>query len=90
MPYMIMAFAVGIPIFLAELFVGQYSGFGAIKAYAHLAPFFSGKQKHRIDNERETIPAALIKCIVRAIRVLCVYTAMEMNHVYIMRAARIK
>lgn len=44
-PYMIMVFVVGIPIFFAELFVGQYSGFGAIKAYAHLAPFFSGKYR---------------------------------------------
>lgn len=42
-PYMIMVFLLGIPIFFAELFVGQYSGFGAIKAYARLAPFFSGK-----------------------------------------------
>lgn len=42
-PYMLMVFAIGMPIFFAELFVGQYGGIGAIKAYTRLAPFFSGK-----------------------------------------------
>lgn len=43
MPYLLMVFIIGLPIFFAELFVGQYSGLGPIKAYHHLAPFFQGK-----------------------------------------------
>ncbi|KAL5291317.1 hypothetical protein ACFFRR_010613 [Megaselia abdita] len=41
-PYLLMVFIIGLPIFFAELFVGQYSGLGPIKAYHHLAPFFQG------------------------------------------------
>lgn len=37
-----MVFIVGLPIFFAELVVGQYSGMGPNKAYARMAPFFSG------------------------------------------------
>ena len=43
-PYLIMVFLVGIPIFFAELFVGQYSGLGPIKAYGFLSPLFKGKR----------------------------------------------
>lgn len=42
-PYLIMVFVIGIPIFFAELFVGQYSGLGPIKAYSFLTPLFKGK-----------------------------------------------
>lgn len=42
MPYIIMVLVIGLPVFFAELFVGQYSGIGPIKAYARLAPFFQG------------------------------------------------
>lgn len=42
-PYIIMVLVIGLPIFFAELFVGQYSGIGPIKAYARMAPFFQGK-----------------------------------------------
>lgn len=37
-----MVFLIGLPIFYAELFVGQYCGFGPIKSYSRLSPFFSG------------------------------------------------
>lgn len=43
-PYLIMVFVIGLPIFFAELFVGQYSGVGPIKAYGFLAPLFKGKR----------------------------------------------
>lgn len=38
-----MVFVIGLPIFFAELFVGQFSGLGPIKAYQHLALFFHGE-----------------------------------------------
>lgn len=41
-PYLLMVFVIGIPIFFAELFVGQYSGLGPIKAYKFLSPLFKG------------------------------------------------
>lgn len=42
-PYILMVFVIGLPLFFAELFVGQYSGLGPTKAYQRLAPFFHGK-----------------------------------------------
>lgn len=42
MPYIIMVFLIGLPVFFAELFVGQYGGLGPIKAYQRLAPLFHG------------------------------------------------
>lgn len=45
-PYIIMVLVIGLPVFFAELFVGQYSGIGPIKAYARLAPFFQGINIH--------------------------------------------
>ena len=41
-PYFLMVFILGIPIFFAELFTGQFSGLGPIKAYSFIAPFFKG------------------------------------------------
>lgn len=41
-PYQLMIFILGIPIFFAELFTGQYSGSEPIKAYSYIAPFFKG------------------------------------------------
>ncbi|XP_055315455.1 sodium- and chloride-dependent glycine transporter 1-like [Sitodiplosis mosellana] len=41
-PYILMVFVIGIPIFFSELFVGQYSGLGPNQAYEYLAPFFHG------------------------------------------------
>lgn len=43
-PYFVMVLVIGLPIFFAELFVGQYSGLGPILAYGRLAPFFQGKR----------------------------------------------
>lgn len=42
-PYILMVFVIGLPLFFAELFVGQYSGLGPTKVYQRLAPFFHGK-----------------------------------------------
>lgn len=42
-PYLLMVFIIGLPIFFAELFVGQYSGLGPIKAYGFIAPLFKGE-----------------------------------------------
>lgn len=41
-PYIVMVFVIGLPIFFSELFVGQFSGLGPIKAYRYLAPIFQG------------------------------------------------
>lgn len=46
MPYILMVFVIGIPMFFSELFVGQYSGLGPNRAYEYLAPFFHGKYKN--------------------------------------------
>uniref|UniRef100_A0A1B0CZ55 Transporter n=1 Tax=Phlebotomus papatasi TaxID=29031 RepID=A0A1B0CZ55_PHLPP len=37
-----MVFIIGLPIFFAELYIGQYSGLGPNKAYARMSPFFEG------------------------------------------------
>lgn len=42
-PFIIMVVIIALPIFFSELFVGQYSGIGPVKAYARLSPFFQGK-----------------------------------------------
>lgn len=42
-PYFLMVFIIGLPIFFAELVIGQYSGLGPIKAFRFLAPLFKGK-----------------------------------------------
>lgn len=41
-PYLLMVIAFGFPVFFAELVIGQFSGLGAIKAFAFMAPFFKG------------------------------------------------
>lgn len=43
-PYLLMVFMIGLPIFFAELFVGQYTGIGPIKAYSFIAPLFKGEK----------------------------------------------
>lgn len=55
-PYFLMVLVIGLPIFFAELFVGQYSGLGPIMAYGRLAPFFQGEHDVRED-ERAGIGA---------------------------------
>jgi SNF family Na+-dependent transporter len=37
-----MIFIIGLPIFFAELFIGQFSGLGPNKAYGRMAPLFKG------------------------------------------------
>ncbi|CAG9805042.1 unnamed protein product [Chironomus riparius] len=41
-PYLLAAIFIGLPVFFAELIIGQYSGLGPTKAFAYLAPFFRG------------------------------------------------
>jgi SNF family Na+-dependent transporter len=41
-PYFLMVFIVGLPLFFAELIIGQYSGLGPIKAFTFIAPLFKG------------------------------------------------
>ncbi|XP_069668655.1 sodium- and chloride-dependent glycine transporter 2-like isoform X2 [Periplaneta americana] len=41
-PYIIMLFTMGLPIFFLELVVGQYSGLGPNKAFQRMAPIFHG------------------------------------------------
>lgn len=33
---------IGFPLFFLELYIGQYTGLGPIKAFAAIGPFFSG------------------------------------------------
>lgn len=42
-PFLIMVLVVGMPLFYAELVIGQYSGLGPIKAFSFLTPLFKGK-----------------------------------------------
>lgn len=42
-PFVLMVLIIALPIFFSELYVGQYSGIGPVKAYARLAPFFQGE-----------------------------------------------
>jgi len=42
-PYLLAAIFIGLPIFFAELVIGQYSGLAPIKAFSFMAPFFRGK-----------------------------------------------
>lgn len=41
-PFFIMVIFIGLPLFFLELYVGQYTGLGPIKAFAAIGPFFSG------------------------------------------------
>ncbi|KAK9709539.1 Sodium:neurotransmitter symporter family [Popillia japonica] len=40
--YLIMMFLVGMPIFLLELIIGQYTGIGPDQTFRRIAPIFSG------------------------------------------------
>lgn len=44
-PYFLMVFIVGLPLFFAELIIGQYSGLGPIKAFSFIAPLFKGRHR---------------------------------------------
>ncbi|XP_012214972.1 sodium- and chloride-dependent glycine transporter 1-like isoform X2 [Linepithema humile] len=41
-PFIIMLITMGMPIFFLELCMGQYTGFGPVKAFRHMAPAFHG------------------------------------------------
>jgi len=41
-PYFLMLLVIGIPAFLMELHIGQYSAMGPSTVYAHLSPLFKG------------------------------------------------
>ncbi|XP_026321854.1 sodium- and chloride-dependent glycine transporter 1-like isoform X2 [Hyposmocoma kahamanoa] len=40
--FFIMLIFLGLPLFYLELYIGQYTGVGPIKAFSSIAPFFSG------------------------------------------------
>ena len=42
-PYTIMLLFIGIPCFLMELTLGQYSAMGPVTVYSNLSPLFKGK-----------------------------------------------
>lgn len=41
-PFILMLLLIGLPLFYLELFIGQYSGYGPVKAFTFIAPFFGG------------------------------------------------
>ncbi|XP_073943260.1 sodium- and chloride-dependent glycine transporter 1-like [Choristoneura fumiferana] len=41
-PFFLMLIFIGLPIFFLELYIGQYSGMGPLKAFSAISPFFSG------------------------------------------------
>ncbi|CRK94126.1 CLUMA_CG007649, isoform C [Clunio marinus] len=41
-PYLAMVLVIGLPLFYAELVIGQYSGLGPIKAFSFISPLFKG------------------------------------------------
>jgi len=41
-PYFLMLAVIGVPTFLLELMIGQYSGMGPVTVYAKLSPIFKG------------------------------------------------
>ncbi len=42
MSYLLMLFSAGLPIFLLEIYLGQYTGMGPVKIFASLTPLLSG------------------------------------------------
>nr|XP_026484287.1 sodium- and chloride-dependent glycine transporter 1-like [Vanessa tameamea] len=41
-PFFLMLVLIGLPIFYLELYIGQYTALGPIKAFSSIGPFFSG------------------------------------------------
>ncbi|XP_053603370.1 sodium- and chloride-dependent glycine transporter 1-like [Plodia interpunctella] len=41
-PFFLMLMIIGLPLFFLELYVGQYTGLGPLKAFSAISPFFSG------------------------------------------------
>ena len=42
-PYFIMLFLVGLPMYFMELAIAQYSGLGPTRIFGRMAPIFKGK-----------------------------------------------
>lgn len=42
LPFFLMLIFIGLPIFYLELYIGQYTGLGPLKAFSAISPFFSG------------------------------------------------
>ncbi|XP_072939826.1 sodium- and chloride-dependent glycine transporter 1-like isoform X1 [Epargyreus clarus] len=41
-PFFLMVLLIGLPLFYLELYVGQFTGLGPLKAFSSISPFFSG------------------------------------------------
>lgn len=85
-PYMLMVFVIGLPIFFAELFVGQYSGLGPLKAYQYLAPFFHGKHKHVwVGGELKLINIEIKQpnCIAKGVKMKSICVANVVKQVFV-------
>lgn len=41
-PFLLMMILIGLPLFFLELYIGQYTSLGPLKAFAAIGPFFSG------------------------------------------------
>lgn len=41
-PYFIMLFGLGLPIYFLEMTIGQYAGIGPIKTFGYVAPIMKG------------------------------------------------
>ncbi|XP_045534883.1 sodium- and chloride-dependent glycine transporter 1 [Papilio machaon] len=41
-PFLLMMILIGLPLFFLELYIGQYTSLGPLKAFEAIAPFFSG------------------------------------------------
>lgn len=84
-PYFVMVLVIGLPIFFAELFVGQYSGLGPIKAYGRLAPFFQGKRIWRVVCTYAHVLCCISNCAAHLYctnrhRVICTNGELLSNH----------
>ena len=61
-PYAIMLLFIGIPAFLLELTLGQYSALGPVTVYSNLSPMFKGKLKFTMNRLRMK-KFVCLKCI---------------------------
>ena len=41
-PYFLMLFSAGLPVFFLEILLGQYAGVGPVKTFGHLVPLLRG------------------------------------------------
>lgn len=50
-PYVVFLFACGIPLFLMEIALGQYTSQGSITCWRKICPLFEGKQHISVEND---------------------------------------